>query len=214
MTDPRNRHGTVLDVLVVESDPHAAEGTVAALEAAGHVVHRCHDDGSHGFPCRGVTDPTSCPVAGDIDVAVAVRRRVHPRPTRLEDGLRCALRVGIPVIERGPDILDPFGPWVVRRVHADADVPLACVDVAAGQPDPLAQRIAEELERRLLARGLRTDGLRCAVVRNGGVADVHIDGAGSADRGLVQTLAVRALDVVRAAGHTFRGTNVHVHGTT
>jgi hypothetical protein len=99
-----------LDVLVIESHPGAAAEAVQALEAAGHHVHRCYDDHSHGFPCLGVIDPAECPLARRTDVALLVRRRVAPGPTALEQGATCAIRAGVPLVEAGPEPLVPSSP--------------------------------------------------------------------------------------------------------
>jgi hypothetical protein len=113
-----------LDVLVMESHPHAADEAEAALVAAGHRVHRCHEPGGHGFPCVGVIDPAACPLDRGVDVALLVRRRVAPRPTPWEGGVSCVIRAGVPLVEAGPDVLDPFERWVVAR--SDGDVGQAC----------------------------------------------------------------------------------------
>ena len=119
-----------IDVLVVESHPHAADRAAAALERAGHRVHRCHDEESRGFPCRGVVDRSACPLSSPIDVALVVRRRINPRPTRLEDGVSCAIRADIPIVEEGSEILDPFTPWITQRLGPGSDVVSACIYTA------------------------------------------------------------------------------------
>jgi hypothetical protein len=50
-----------LDVLVIESHPSVAAPAVHALEAAGHHVQGCYDQGSPGFPCRGSSMPPPVP---------------------------------------------------------------------------------------------------------------------------------------------------------
>lgn len=113
-----------LDVLVIESHQGAAAPASDDLAAAGHRVHRCRDDRSHGFPCRGVVDPDACPLAAQTDVALVVRWRIDPRPTELEQGVTCALRARVPLVEAGPAALDPYAPYLAGRV--DGDVVAMC----------------------------------------------------------------------------------------
>src|SRR3546814_9180958 len=58
-----------------------------------------HEPGEPAFPCKGLVDPSSCPLEGHIDVALLVRPRIAPRPTAVEDGVTCALRAGVPLVE-------------------------------------------------------------------------------------------------------------------
>jgi hypothetical protein len=141
-----------LDVLVMESHPHAADEAVAALVAAAHRVHRCHEPGGRSFPCVGLTNPGACPLDRGIDVALLVRRRIAPRPTPWEGGVSCVIRAGVPLIEEGPEILDPFEPWVTAR--SDGDVVAAC------------SRVLEE--GRSTARRLRKDDIRDRCTTGGG----------------------------------------------
>src|SRR3546814_13181207 len=75
---------------------------------------------------KGLVDPSSCPLEGHIDVALLVRPRIAPRPTAVEDGVTCALRAGVPLVEQGSEVLDPYGPWVALRTHTDADSVADC----------------------------------------------------------------------------------------
>ena len=89
-----------LDVLLLENRPGAGEIEQAALEEAGHRVHRCHPAGDREFACVGIVDGGTCPLDGQIDVTLLVRRGVSPRPTPFEDGVRCAIRHGTPIVEQ------------------------------------------------------------------------------------------------------------------
>jgi hypothetical protein len=200
-----------LDVLVVESSRRAADGAVAALEAAGHRVHRCHDEASRGFPCQGLLDPGSCPVDGHIDVALAVRHRISPAPTALEDGLRCAIRAGVPVVEEGPEILDPFAPWIARRLDAGDDLVAACADAAQSAFEPLHRNITTRIAALLASVAIAPDDVRCHIDHDGDRLDVHLALPVAVTRGLEQALAVRVLDAVRGTGRTFGAVDVHVH---
>lgn len=104
---------------MIESHRGTGERAARELEAAGHSVVRCFDDGSASFPCRGLTNAEECPTNQPADVALLVRPGVNPRPTGYEAGIQCALRAGIPVVEDGTAILDPYADWIQRRVRHD-----------------------------------------------------------------------------------------------
>ncbi len=118
-----------MDVLVMESDPGAAQSAVDDLEAAGHRVHWCHVPGGAPFPCAGLATDT-CPLEREaIDVVLTVRRHVFPRPSTTEDGVVCALRRRIPVVVTGRTLLNPFEDF--GAVPAEGDPVKACETVAA-----------------------------------------------------------------------------------
>jgi hypothetical protein len=182
-----------LDVLVVESHPGAADAAAAALEASGHQVHRCHDAGSAAFPCVGVADPGACPIDGAMDAALVVRRGIVPQPTEYEQGVGCAIRAGVPVVEEGSDVLDPFAPWLHSRV--DGDVVSACEEAAAG--DALVG-VAEAAMGPLLDAALvpRAD-VRCRLERTRSRLIVRLVASRPLDERLRGSLGVRALDAVQ-----------------
>src|SRR3546814_20188340 len=126
-----------MDVLLIQSRPGAARAAAESLEAAGHRVHLCHEPGEPAFPCKGLVDPSSCPLEGHIDVALLVRPRIAPRPTAVEDGVTCALRAGVPLVEPGSELLDPSGPWVTLRTHTDDAVVASCAEATQLRHDPL-----------------------------------------------------------------------------
>jgi hypothetical protein len=202
-----------LDVLVLENRPRAAEPAVAALEAAGHRVHRCHDPGDRGFPCRGVAAPELCPMEGSIDVALVVRHDVTPRPTALEDGVSCAIRSRVPLVEDGSDLLDPFDPWLAERVGPDQDVVAACVAAASSAYEPLKATVIERIDRLLVAGRIDPEGVTCEIERDGLSLRVHLRVPAEVDDALAQALAVRTLDAVRVSGRTYGRIDVQVTGT-
>jgi hypothetical protein len=202
-----------LDVLVLENRPRVAEAASVQLEEAGHRVHRCHDPGDRGFPCRGVASPELCPMEGEIDVALVVRRDVTPRPTPTEDGVSCAIRARVPLVEDGPDVLDPFEPWLAGRVGPDHDVVAACVAAAHGAFEPLKATILQRIERLLVARGVDPGDAGCEIERDGSSLRVQLRLPVEVDEPLAQALAVRSLDAVRAAGRTYGRVDVQVTGT-
>jgi len=198
-----------LDVLVIESHPGVAASAVHALETAGHHVHRCYDDDSLGFPCRAVVDPAECPLARHTDVALLVRGRVAPRPTELEQGASCALRAGVPLVEQGPDALDPFEPWLAARV--DESVVATCEAASDAALGELRREILRLAAAILSNAEIPASRARCRVEPGATRLRVRFDLPAAVAPGVKQALAVRVLDAVRGAGRTFGPVEVTVH---
>lgn len=188
-----------LAVLLVESHPGNATREAVALERAGHNVHRCHEPDANGFPCTELTSPGSCPLETGVDVVLAVRR-VAPHPTDLEQGVSCALRAGIPVIEDGPTILDPFEPYLSGRVTGD--VVTACEDAADGGWEPLRQAILDRTERLLAGADIARDDVDISFQREGTTLRIELSGA-PVTASIRQALGVRVLDALRTSARTF-----------
>lgn len=201
-----------LDVLIIESHRGAAAAAARALEAAGHATSRCHDDDSHGFPCRGVIDPADCPLDEHPDVALLVRQRIAPRPTPLEHGVSCAIRAGVPLVEVGPDTLDPYEPWLAARVEVGADVVPTCEAVGGAALDDLRRAILRVASPLLAGLGLSPHEVACRVEPDAARLHVHFDVPLVVGPGVEQALAVRVLDAVRTAGRTYGAVGVSVHG--
>jgi hypothetical protein len=193
-----------LDILVVESHHHAADEAIAALEAAGHRVHRCHDAGDRSFPCVGLTG-AACPIDEGVDVALLVRQHVSPRPTPLEDVVRCAVRAGVPLVEQGPDVFDPFEPWVLER--ADRDVVAACVRATGRQFDQLRDEVMARISTVVLAAGVAPASIDCHIESDGPRLNVSLIGP-LVDLRFQQALGVRVLDAIRTARRTYGEVNV------
>lgn len=198
-----------LDVLVIESHPGEASLAAHALETAGHSVHRCHDDHSRAFPCRGVVDPATCPLGPHIDVALLVRRRVGPRPTVFEQGVSCAIRAGIPLVESGPAALDPYEPYVTAR--AGADVVGVCQRASDAARDQLRREILRLTAPILRAAGVSDRHVVCTLEPEVTRLHVEFDLPLPVDAAVKQALAVRVLDAVRGAGRTYGSVEVSVH---
>jgi hypothetical protein len=189
---------STLDVLVIESQPGAADHAADALTGAGHRTHRCYGPDEWGFPCQGVRDPASCPIEGGIDVAVLVRPRLMPRPTELETGVSCALRAGIPLVEQGPEALDPFAPWVAARVPTTGGSFVdACTEAAETVFDQLVERIRQRTLRTMATATSRPGPLGCTIERRGGGVRVELSGP-PIDPAVEHALAVRVHDAVTA----------------
>lgn len=198
-----------LDVLLIESSPGVGAADADRLESAGHRVHRCYPhhaaDGGH-VPlrerslCVGVTEGT-CPLEGGVDVALLVRDRVATRPLVGEAGVSCALRAGVPVVEDGPDLLDPYRPWVTGRV-GDGDVVASCEQAAVDGFMSLREDIARRIRPVCDAADLHAGDVTCRVEADGAQLRIVMGGP-AVPRSVEQALAVRVLDAVRAAGRTF-----------
>jgi hypothetical protein len=145
-----------------------------------------------------------------IDVALLVRPHVEPRPTPLEDGVICALRKGIPLVEDGPDLLDPYDPWVAERVATELDVVAACNRAAERSLEPLRTAILDRIGVLTRGLGLRADQIGCRVQPEGTALRVEVLLPVAVDRHLEQALAVRVLDAVRGGGKTYGEINVTV----
>ena len=199
---------TTLDVMLLESDPGAADAAAETLTAAGHRVHRCHEVGLGAFPCNGVIDPKKCPLMMPVDVALLVRRHPYPRPTPLEDGVSCAIRAGVPVVADGPGVLDPFEPWEAGRVH-DGDVVGACLAGAARAQATLIEQIRPRVDALLIRAGVDPDHVTLEAEADGPRLRIVI--RGPVPPALQNPLAVRVLDAVRAVGRrTFGQVDVAV----
>jgi hypothetical protein len=126
-----------MNVLLLESDAHAADEAAARLRAAGHQVERCHEVGLPAFPCNGLLDGGECPLdRGPIEVALVVRSHPWPRPSTLEDGVVCALRRGVPLVVAGRALLNPYVDWAAAVVDGVEDVVEAIEKVARTAPHP------------------------------------------------------------------------------
>jgi len=200
-----------LDVLLIENRAGIGIDAARALEADGHRVHRCYDDPHDGFPCRGLAAPSACPVDGPIDVALVVRSGYAPAPSHLEQGVSCAVRANVPIVEQGPAEPDPFRPWVAARVPTDGDVAGACAKAAAGAFDAVRIEVQGRIARLLGTHGIESAQVPIRFEPDRGGLDVHLDLPVPVPRGVEQALAVRVLDGIRGVGRTFGRVDVHVH---
>lgn len=198
-----------LDVLLIESHSGAGGADGDQLKGAGHRVHRCFPEpqGAAGgrialrdrYLCVGVT-AASCPLDRGIDVALLVRQRIATRPAASEAGVSCALRAGVPVVEDGPDLLDPYEPWLAG--HVVGDTVAACESAAAHRFESLRREIHRRMAPLLTASGIEVDAVSCSVETGWPRLRVVLSGPATT-RSVEQALAVRVLDAVRAGERTF-----------
>ncbi|HKY13641.1 MAG TPA: hypothetical protein VJM33_01860 [Microthrixaceae bacterium] len=184
-----------LNVLVIENRPGAGDAAVDELVRGGHHIERCHEPGDHAFPCKGLVDPESCPIHR-VDVALSVRHHVTPRPTRLEEGVTCALRAGIAVVEDGPDILDPFEPWLSGRV--EGAVATSCERAIEQSLRPLKDRLMAVTVPIARDAGVEPEAISWSVERSPGRVALRARGP-ALDVRTRSRLAVRALDALRGS---------------
>jgi hypothetical protein len=196
-----------LPVMLVESKPGVGEAHRRALQAAGHRVYRCNEPGSRSFPCNGMLPDGECPLDVGAKVALLVRDHVDPRSSPYEVGVRCAARAGLPVIEAGPELLDPFESTVTTRVPV-TDI-AAAVDAVERAEDPLIADIRARLHGILRAVGIDPGAFECRLVYHFPRMHVVLEGppVGCAT---AQAMSVRVLDAVRASARTYGTVDVSV----
>ena len=155
-------------VLVVESEPAAAGDVVNVLEAAGHEVVRCHEEGLPAFPCNGILRG-SCPVdANAVDVAVTARSHVHPTPTPLEDGMTCAIRHEVPLVLVGMGALNPFERFGTREVRDAGSVVTACEQAHLERVRYTSALVSEVVRRVCELFGQESAGMSVETTVDGG----------------------------------------------
>jgi hypothetical protein len=199
-------------VLVLESQPGAADQAVAALQAASHTVERCHDAASPGFPCRAIDAPSRCPLSsGPIDVAVTVRSEERWTASELEDGVACAIRSFVPLVVAGATAGNPYQPWATATVAPDGDIVGAC-GWAASAPLVHHSRVASERLREVLAHNEVQSAASADVVvtRRSGRLRVLLRVPDGVSRRLTEAAATHVLAAVHTLDPTARGTDVSV----
>lgn len=139
-------------VLVLESERHAADPAVRAIDAAGHEVVRCHEPTWQAFPCVGMVREGGCPMNHGVDVALVVRAGSTPAPSAFEDGARCAIRGSVPVVVAGNTGANPFRQWTVATTSIEH--PVDALERAVEAPHPsLSAKATEALGARVRACG-------------------------------------------------------------
>lgn len=152
-------------VLVLEAEPGAAADAVQELEAHGHAVVRCHEEGRPAFPCAGLAGGGDCPLeVGGVDVAVTVRRHARSAPTPSEDGIACALRARVPVVVAGESMYNPYS--VLGGVTVGTDDLANAIAEVVRDARPEHSRVAlEALRASLEVNGVTTEGANARVWR-------------------------------------------------
>jgi hypothetical protein len=116
------------------------------LRDVGHTVLSCHDHATAAFPCRGVAQPSACPLQTHaVDVALVVRLGTRAQPTLGEDGARCALVHRVPLVVAGTPLFDPFDDFASRTIDRTYDVVGACEEAASAPLTALSARATAAL---------------------------------------------------------------------
>ncbi|HZJ27086.1 MAG TPA: hypothetical protein VFF40_08780 [Acidimicrobiia bacterium] len=186
-------------VLVLESEPRAADTAIDQLEAAGHDVVRCHERDGAAFPCVGLDHHDRCPLNGTpVDVALTVRGDERWTTSELEDGVPCAIRSGVPLVVAGESGGSPYAPWTTATVHGD-DVVSAC-DWAATAPLTRHSDAATASLRETLARHgvTHAEAAGATVTRSRGRLCVRLTMPDSVAEDVAQLGATRAMAALRA----------------
>jgi hypothetical protein len=130
-------------------------------------------------------------------VALLVRRGVAPTPTPLEDGVPCALRAGIPVVEDGTDLLDPYAEHITTRVRSGESVVQACERAVAEAMRPIEDEVATALVPFLESNGMQAGDVEVRLEPRGDLLRIHLHTEGLSPT-LTGQLSVKAVDTVRA----------------
>jgi len=200
-----------LKVLLLESHPGAGDTTADQLVQDGHQVHRCHEPGDTGFACVGLGPDRHCPIDHHIDAAVLVRAGDEEVPTPHEDGVRCAIRAGIPLVEVNDDGPDPFAEWVALRADTGS-VSEACHTAVELAAQPLLAAVLTKVTPLLNDAGFDPDAVDCSLRGEFPDLDLDLRVPGTVDRALEQALGVRAYDALRPLTQDYKTVNVTVHG--
>lgn len=187
-----------MEILVVESEPRAADTAIVQLEALGHQVKRCHqpDAEEQSFPCIGLASG-HCPLEEDaIDVVLTVRGHSHLNPTPLEDGITCALRRRVPVVVAGLTDPNPFERFGVTV--AEGSVTEVCEQVSTDARPDYGAVALKALDWTLNFRGLSIDDAHVAVNRVGRGLHVALHLPAGASKLVCSIAAVRVSGALRA----------------
>lgn len=196
-----------MKVLVLENIDGVADGAVAALEAGGHRVSRCHEPGQPAFPCTELSDPGSCPIEnGPVDVALTVRSGTAA-PTCLEDGISCARRAHIPIVVAGDVTPNPFARFAAATVEGIDGVVDACERAAAAPLPEHSARATGALRATLDSHGVPVEG-RAEVTRRDGRLRVVLELPEEVPADVAGKAATRVMGVVRGFDKSALGIDV------
>lgn len=195
-------------IMVLESDPGAADQAIHDLTGAGHVALRCHDRDAPAFPCRGVADQSTCPLRSEVvDVALVVRAHPRSEPGREQDGARCALLHRVPLVVAGPAVLDPYADFEARTVEHPGALVEVCEDVAAAPLERHSQ-IATQALRASRAPTPSLARARAVVTRRDGRLLLTLTGLGDLERAEREAATIRVVAKVREYDASARGFDV------
>lgn len=191
-----------MQVLLTELITADSIEAATRLQAAGHTVVTCHEHGDTGTACAALRGQ-DCPLeAAPVDVAVTVRSAPVEDRLPLEEGVRCAVRLRVPLVVAGATAMHPFGPWAAAQSEG-TDVVAAVEDVAAR---PMAEHGA------VAAAAVRASQGEAVVQvwrRDGGLRVVLTPAAAWSQRE-AHAAAVRAAGALKAFDPSARSIDVSV----
>lgn len=181
-----------MKLLVLGSEPKAAQQAADILEKAGYTPAKCHTNGTTA--CVAVTLGT-CPLdSPDVAAAVDVRTYDVPGPTMREHGVTCAIQHRIPLIVSGAPLGGAYAEWVTETVRAKEDLPAACDRAVNGRSAGHEDAIRAEFAKTRDERSHDMSGVDAAVYRRG--CDLVVELAGDVDD---ETFRYAAIHAARAA---------------
>ena len=203
-----------LDVLLIESHPGVGDASARVLAEAGHRVHRCHDAGDPSWVCVGLADPSACPLEGHVDVAVLARAPGSTGPTPHEDGVRCAIRSRVPIVEVGlgareTDPVDGYAPWVTLHSH-EAALDAACHAAVTLGNQRIVDAVLERVVPLVAEAGLPPERTHATISSHWPGLTLTVTIPGPADRRLEQAIGVRAYDALRLHTDGYSTVDVNV----
>jgi hypothetical protein len=202
-------------VLVLESEPGAADAAVAALERNGHAVARCHDPGDLAFPCRAIDDLSRCPLnRTPIDVAVTIRGEERWTTSELEDGVACAIRARVPLVIGGAVAANPYRRWATLTMH-DEDIVAACTRAASarlGEHSEVATLVLRQTLERHNAHD--PDDSYARVVRRDARLRVRLHLAPAVSSRVTEIAATRVVAALRRLDPLARGIDISLGAAT
>jgi hypothetical protein len=199
-----------LNVMVLENEPGAAAEAEMELRQAGHAVLTCHDAGTAPFPCRGVVQPSACPLhSHGVDVALVVRVGTRAQPTLGEDGARCAVMHQVPLVVAGTPLFDPFDEYAALTVERTDDLVGACEQVAGAPIEMLGQKASAVLEE---IAGRRDDHVlpRAVVTRRAGQLKVRVEHGETMTKEMQARAAVRIAMALREIDPYANGIDISI----
>ena len=186
-----------MKVLIVESEPSAGDVVEAVLTASGHDTYRCHDPNCQGSLCSGMG--SRCPVEDGVDVAILARNRTGPETSALEDGARCAIRAGVPLVLFGSAVGNPYQRWTTVDLCPDNIEKLAAVaEGAVRDPHPrLSEAATTALIKTLENSGHESSGASGHVYRSSAGSRVVVEVAPTVPMQAARRAAVWVASAVR-----------------
>jgi hypothetical protein len=184
-----------MEVLLLEHGEAGELDIERSLTDAGHKVVQCHAPGEPAFPCKGLTDPGSCPLdAGPVAVAVDVGPPAAVVPEH-NDGFTCALRRDVPVVSVTDEPDPTVVPFIASSVRPE-DV-VEAVAAAAKAPLPEHTKVAHEaLVDTLERHGFASGGSWAQAARSGSGVVIRLASGEPVPTSIQQSAAVRVLGAV------------------